>query len=312
MISAMKRRKLLADTWRVVGAIGAVAYIVIFALRPSFPTPDKIFVFLLLVFMAFGQGWEVIKRFAPFVGLLLVYESFRGLVPSLNNHVNYTWLPHMDRLIFGTLPTVTLQRWLWQGHVVWYDFVLYGAYTLHFVLPFTLAVLIWKFREPHYWRFVATYLVVSFAGFLTFLVFPASPPWMASDKGYIEPIRRISSDVWAAFGIKDFPSVYNTISPNPVAAMPSLHAAYATLLIIFVYKLFGKKWAALAALYPFCIYLGTVYTGEHFAIDEIAGIIYAIGAYLLTGYIFRTVLPKIKGRNGKHSPKGRHLITTKA
>lgn len=270
---------------RIIGVIGTVLCLGIYIHEPSFPTPDKLLVFTTFIFMIFGQGWAVLKRLAPFVILLLVYESFRGLVPHLNTRVHYTELINADRFLFaGNLPTKQLQNLLWNGSVQWYDFVFYLAYMLHFILPIALAVMIWKTREKHYWRFIATYITVSFAGFITFLLFPAAPPWLAAQKGLIEPITRISSSVWYALGIHDFPSVYNKISPNPVAAMPSLHAAYATLLVLFVYKLYGKKWALLASLYPALIYVGTVYQGEHYAIDEIIGALYAIAGFAVISW----------------------------
>jgi membrane-associated phospholipid phosphatase len=69
-----------------------------------------------------------------------------------------------------------------------------------------------------------------------------------------------------------------------VAAIPSLHAAWATLLFLFVYKLYGRRWAALAAIYPLLIYLGTIYEGEHYATDVFIGIAYAVAGYLVTPY----------------------------
>ena len=235
----------------------------------------------------FAQAKEMLKHLLPFVALLLVYESFRGLVPHLNNHVNYMWMVGADKFLFGgTLPTVSLQQWWWHGAVVWFDFVFYLAYMLHFILPIGLALLIWKYRDKAYWQYISTYLLVSFMGFVTFLFFPAAPPWLASDKQLIPHINRVSSYIFQALGVQDFPSVYNKISPNPVAAVPSLHAAYATLLVLFVYKLFGKKWALLACIYPFLIFVGTVYMGEHYAIDEILGAAYAIVAFVVVAYIF--------------------------
>ncbi len=286
---------------RIVGAIGALVYIGLFIRTPSFPTPDKIFVLLVLGGMVFGQTLEVLKRFTPFVVLLLVYESFRGLASSLNTHVNYGFMPAADKLLFfGHLPTTLLQNLWWRGHVQWYDFMFYGAYTLHFVLPFALAVLIWKTREKHYWRFITTYVTVSFAGFLTYLAFPAAPPWLASDKGLIQPIAHVSTAIWYAFGIHDFPSVYNKIAPNQVAAMPSLHAAYSMLFVIFIFKLYKTRWRWLAWIYPLLIWVGTVYMGEHYVIDAIAGIIYAFVGYLAAPYIlapiqktFKKLLPKV-------------------
>jgi hypothetical protein len=283
-------------TTQIIGVIGTALCLGIFIGQPSFPTPDKLLVFITFIFMSFGQGWAVLKRLVPFVALLLVYESFRGLVPSLNSRVHITELINTEKTLFGGLPTVWLQDLLWHGHVQWYDFVLYLAYMMHFILPLGLAILIWKTRVKEYWRYITTFLVVSFSGFLTFLLYPAAPPWMASDMGLIEPITRVSSKVWFALGINDFPSLYNRISPNPVAALPSLHAAYATLLVIFIYKLYGRKWALVSAIYPFLIYFGTVYQGEHYLIDELLGGLYAAFAYVLTAWIWKRRKPKrLKG-----------------
>lgn len=155
---------------------------------------------------------------------------------------------------------------------------------MHYVFPFILAVLMWKFRDKHYVRFASAYVIVSFAGFFTFLLFPAAPPWMASDMGLIQNVHRVSSDVWWAMGVHDFPSLYGEISPNAVAAVPSLHAAYATIFCLFIFKYFKKsKLKYLSLAYPFAIYFGTVYMAEHYAIDEIIGALYGLIAYKVSG-----------------------------
>lgn len=292
---------------RVIGIIGVLVSLAVYIHTPSFPSPDKLLVFLTFIFMALGQGWEFFKRMAPFVGLLLIYESFRGLADRLNTHVNYVWMISADRfLFFGRLPTKILQNWWWQGHVGIADFVFYVFYMLHFVLPFATAILIWKKRTTYYWRYVATIVTVSFAGFLTFLLFPAAPPWLAQEAGYIEPITHVSSFIWQAMGIHDFPSVYNKISPNLVAAVPSLHAAYATIVALFIIRLFKNKWRYLVLIYPFMIYLGTVYMGEHYVIDEIAGIVYALAAYVVVAKISQ----KFARSNSKPKHKPRAILET--
>ncbi|MDO8591945.1 MAG: phosphatase PAP2 family protein [bacterium] len=272
---------------QAIGIFGTAACLVILVARPSFPTPDKIVIFLFFAFMIFNQAKSMLKRLLPFVVLLLVYESFRSIADKLNSHVDYTFAPHIDNLLFGNLPTTYLQNWLWHGYVRWYDFVLYIPYLLFFIVPIGLALLVWKTRDSHYWNVVSTYLVLFFSGFLTYLIFPAAPPWLASDGHYIAHITRISSEVWYSLGIRDFPSLYSQIAPNPVAAVPSLHAACATLFSIFIFKLYGKKWGALSLLYPISIYFGVVYEGEHYAFDVILGISYAVAAYLLTPYLMR-------------------------
>lgn len=267
---------------RAAGIILSLLIIAEFIIRPSFPTPDKLFIFIFCIFLAYGQAWALFKRLFPFVAVILAYESFRSVADKLNTHVNYLLAPHIDKFLFGNLPTVYLQNWLWHGHTSWYDYALYIPYLLHFILPLGLAILVWKTREKFYWRVVSTYLVVAFGAFLTFFIIPAAPPWLASQNHYIQPITRISSDVWAGLGLHNFPSFYNHISPNQVAAIPSLHSAWAVLLLIFVYKLYGRRWAALAGIYPLLIFVGTIYEGEHYAFDVIAGIIYAIAGYFAT------------------------------
>ncbi len=282
----MSRKKLV----QAIGLAGTLMSAVTYARQPSFPTPDKILVFLVFVFMIFGQALEMLKRLLPFVALILVYESFRGIADKLNTHVDYLLAPHFDKFVFGgTLPTTTLQNWLWHGQVQWYDFVLYIPYMLFFVLPIGLAVLVWKTKDEYYWRVVWTYLLVFFAGYLTFLAFPAAPPWLASDNHYIEHVVRVSSHVWAALGIQDFPSLYNKIAPNPVAAIPSLHSACATLFSIFIFKIYGKRWGLISLIYPILIYIGVIYEGEHYFLDVAAGIMYAVAAYFLAPKVIKAV-----------------------
>lgn len=270
-----------------MGVAGTLACIAIFVYDPSFPTPDKLLVFLVFVFMVFGQTIAMLKRLLPFIVLLLVYESFRGFADQINSHVNYTLAPHIDKLLFGNLPIIDFQNWLWHGHVQWYDFALYLPYMLFFILPLSLAILVWKTRDHYYWRVVTSYMFLFSGGFLTFLFFPAAPPWLASDGGYIPHIQRISSDVWYGLGIHDFPSLYNHLSPNPVAAVPSLHAGCATLFSIIIFKIYGRRWGILSLIYPAAIYFGVIYLGEHYAFDVILGIVYGIAAYVLTPHLMR-------------------------
>lgn len=285
---------------QIIGLTGTVVISSLFIANPSFPTPDKLIIFLFFFMMIFKQAAFVLKRLLPFVAILLVYDSFRSIADNLNTHVNFTFMISADRFLFGDLPTAALQNWLWSGHVQWYDIALYLPYMLHFVLPVGMAIVVWEIRRKHYWEYVTAFSVVSFAAFFTFLIFPAAPPWLAVQNGYIDGIRRISSDVWFSLGIKDFPSLYQQLSPNPVAAMPSLHAAWSVLLFIFVYKLYGRRWGVFALLYPAVIFFVVVYQGEHYFIDALAGIFYALAAYFSAPYIVRFIERKIRPLLHRH------------
>jgi hypothetical protein len=187
----------------------------------------------------------------------------------------------------GHLPTVVLQRWLWHGHVAWYDFYFYFLYTAHFLMPVLLAILIWKKADRRYWQFMWALLLLSFAGFVTYLIFPAAPPWMASAQGYIhEPMRRVSSDIWLAMGIHNFTEIYDKLPANQVAAVPSLHSAYPMLFSLFVTGIFGFKKYWWVFIYPISMWVGVVYMGEHYVFDVVLGVVYAALAYKASAYAY--------------------------
>lgn len=291
-----KQEKIL----RLVGVAGSAGIIAYYSFHPTWPTVDKLFVLSIFIFLSIGQAKELIKRFLPFVVLLLSYESLRSIATKINDNVSYEWMIAVDELLFGKLPTIKLQEWLWGGSITWLEISLYLTYMLHFVLPWILAIAIWKKRDKYYWKYIGSLLVLSYAGFITFVLMPAAPPWLASEEGIIEPIRRISTDVWSAFGIEDSVSFYNKLSPNKVAAVPSLHAGYATLLAIYTSKLFKSKWSKCAWIYPALIYFGSVYMGEHYVIDMLIGSLYAVASIKIVHTVnwqalldrFKNMLPK--------------------
>ncbi len=85
--------------------------------------------------------------------------------------------------------------------------------------------------------------------------------------------------------------------------MPSLHAAYATLVALFTIKLFTKKYRFLVLVYPAAIYFGTVYQGEHYIIDEVAGVLYALLAYYLAPYVLKLIKRLWQRVNSKFNKK---------
>ena len=73
---------------------------------------------------------------------------------------------------------------------------------------------------------------------------------------------------------------------NNVAAMPSLHAAYALLVVLFLWRLSPWWVRPLLALYPPAMAFSLVYGGEHYIVDCVAGWAYAAFAYFSVEYVF--------------------------
>jgi membrane-associated phospholipid phosphatase len=62
--------------------------------------------------------------------------------------------------------------------------------------------------------------------------------------------------------------------------MPSLHTAFATLVAIFIAARLRSKWRYLLVLYPIAMGFTLVYCGEHYVLDLVAGVVYALATHL--------------------------------
>jgi membrane-associated phospholipid phosphatase len=72
---------------------------------------------------------------------------------------------------------------------------------------------------------------------------------------------------------------------NPVAAMPSLHSAYAFMVVLFFARMVQKQYWPLLALYPLAMTFTLVYSGEHYVIDVLIGWTYVCVAFLIASLI---------------------------
>jgi len=205
-------------------------------------------------------------------------------------------LVNLERSIFGFIPTVELQaRFFNPAHIAWWDVLAVVIDFLHFPLPLLVAFYLWVKDKKHYWKFIIALLTLSFTAFITYLIFPAAPPWYASQRAGLIEVHKIVDYVVAQVGWGwDFSRIYNNLNPNPVAAMPSLHSAYPWLAFLTLFS-FKKKIGLMFLPYPFLVWLSVVYLGEHYVIDVIAGVTYATFAYLVVfqNSFFRKQFSKI-------------------
>ena len=253
--------------------------------------PDILGLLLAISFVLTGRGAAFIRDWLPFIFLLLAYDAFRGVADDLSGRVYFTEPINAELAIFGFMPTFKLQELLYvPGQVQWYDNLFASTYVLHFFLPLLMGVWLWRRDRREYKSFVLTLLVLSYAGFLTFLAIPVAPPWMAMRDGYLDQsAARIVFEVTSSLGATQFPTLYGQMNPNPVAAFPSLHSAYPWLAFLFLVRHF-RWWALPVVLYPVSVWIMLVYSGEHYVVDVIGGVTYASVSYGLCATSF---LPRL-------------------
>ncbi len=195
--------------------------------------------------------------------LLWVYDAINNLAP-LRLHAALTHARHVLELeqTLHIDPEHALDRWLAGHHTLglivsdYYD-------NAHFIVTLGLLGFMWWRRSDIYRRMRSTLVIVNLLGFLVFWLYPVAPPRML--RGF--------TDVVAATGaIGSWHTGSLASQANELAAMPSLHIAWAGWCTVVVWKLTQRRWLrAVALAYPFLTVFAVLSTGNHFVLDVIAG-----------------------------------------
>ncbi len=275
----------------IAGYVGFLSLLMI--LKGVSITPDVVLVALGLAAVLLGRGRLFIRDWVPFIGLFLAYELMRGYADDLGATIHAADVLSLERTLFGgLLPTQVLQDALHP--LTGIDPWALGAtvfYFLHFPLPLAVAFLLWIRRRRAYYDYVAALILLSMAGFATYLLLPVAPPWWAAAHGLIPgpdglpAIHYLKSQAFDDLGrILGFSGHYlytytiYDINPNQVAAFPSLHAGYPFLAFLFARRSFGRAgWLMLG--YAACVWFSIVYLGDHYVVDILGGLLYATVAY---------------------------------
>lgn len=272
-------------------------------------TPDRIIVLLLIAALGTGRVRLFLKDWSIFLVVLLAWQVLTGMsrhFGELKPHV--TELIAIDKtLFFGQVPTIWLQErfdhpghfaaynmltqqraWV-PAHLMWYDIAATVLYLLHFAFPMGVAFVLWVWKRSVFLEFMGAFLIVALAGFATFVLFPAAPPWIAANWWhYLPHVDRILQTGINFFGGQESLSalytwLWNHGGWDVFGAMPSEHAAFPFLCFLYARRAWPRAgWLLL----PYCaaVWLAVVYLGEHYVADVIGGVLYAGLAYALVRY----------------------------
>jgi hypothetical protein len=256
-----------------------------------------------LAIYCIGRGWRLLGQafldWVPFCAVMVLYDFSRGAADRLGQPVHVGWPAAVDRWMFGVVPSVWLQhRFYVPGVAHWYDVAASLVYfSFFFTVPLTMAVL-WLRSRPLWRRFTANVVAVSFASLATYLAFPEAPPWYAAHREVIGPISRISSLGWTDIGLRATGDVieHGQAIANDVAAMPSVHIAYSMIVALFLARRMPGRLRALPMVYPAAMGLALVYTGEHYVVDLIAGVLYVVVIDLAVALVMDRAAARARSR----------------
>ena len=269
------RGRIAALVLAFIAGLGAMVL-----LQGVYLSPDRYFLILLVPALVLGVGRGYVRDFLPLIVAILVYEELRGLAHLVNPEPFY--LPHLefDRIVLlGRNGSVVLQEWLWTGQVQWYDQVLGLLNRAHFIVPPTLLLVIWLDNRALYYRAATALVGASLIGAVIFLLYPAAPPWAASQAGLLPPLVKIGYAQAAAAPVSAGKSLIESLMlPNPYAAVPSLHTAYSTLVAVFALA-WKRRFGYVMLLYPAAMYFTIVYFADHYISDILVGFAVALIAW---------------------------------
>jgi hypothetical protein len=148
---------------------------------------------------------------------------------------------------------------------------------LDFPLIAVLGLLMyWKRRR--YYTFTRDAILFSGAcALVVYALFPVAPPRLLPESSIIDTLQAYNNLSYQAQSTEFF--------VNPYAAMPSLHVGWAFLVAIGVVLAFGRgdlpRWLritviVLAVLHPIAQWASTVFTGNHFFLDGVGGLVAAV------------------------------------
>ena len=290
--STSARRRLIGML--IVGV--TLALLVEFTGLPT--DPVKIFLCLLAVEVAWNSArpWRshlgFVRDWIGVVILLVVYNFSRGYADnSVTPHI--TSMIHADTWLFGwatggEIPSVWLQDHLYRpAHAQWYDVLVSFVYFSHFLAAPVVAAVLWFRNRPAWGAFVRRWFTLSALGLVTYFIYPAMPPWLAAQDGFLPAIvHGVATRGWYAIGMAHGGNLLNAAqldAANLVAAMPSLHSAFALMICLFFLPRVHKRWWPLLIAYPLAMAFSLVYAGEHYVIDVLVGWAYVVVTFVAVG-----------------------------
>jgi hypothetical protein len=240
-----------------------------------------------------GMPTALARRTRWWVELLIVawlawlYDIVTNFAP-LRTHValgNAWGIWHAEQALHLD-PELALNRWLSAHH----SLALVASYyydNAHFIVTFALLAFLWWRRADIYRPLRNSLALVNVIGFAIFWLYPLAPPRMLPSVGFTDVVA--SSGTFGSWHTGSLAS-----SADQLAAMPSLHIAWACWCALALWRLSDRRAVrALAVLYPCLTTLVVLATGNHFLFDVLGG----VGAIVLAVALVEHA-PRLRRRPG--------------
>jgi PAP2 superfamily protein len=198
------------------------------------------------------------------VWLCWVYDAVTNLAP-LRAHAA---LAHgADILRFEQslqlAPEHALDRWLAAHPTLGLAMADYYD-NAHFIVTLGLLGFLWWRRADIYRPLRNALVLANVIGFVVFWLYPVAPPRM---------LHGFTDVVATTHAIGSWHTGALASAANQLAAMPSLHIAWAVWCTVVLWRISARRWVrTLAVLYPLVTAFAVLSTGNHYLLDILGGL----------------------------------------
>jgi hypothetical protein len=207
--------------------------------------------------------------------LLFLYDAVNNLAPLRLSVAlgNARGILHVERVLHID-PELSLDRWLASHHTL--GLILADYYdNAHFIVTLGLLAWLWWRRADLYRPLRNSLVLINVIGFVVFWIFPLAPPRMLD--GFTDVVAATH-----AFGSWHTGALAS--AANQLAAMPSLHMAWAGWCTVALWRMTRRSTVrALALAYPCFTAFAVLATGNHFLLDIVGGLATLALSLLLAG-----------------------------
>jgi membrane-associated phospholipid phosphatase len=254
---------------------------------------------IILAAVLTGKMKPLVRDWFVFMAFVYLFDSLRGSIYLLTCRLHLPayalYVLKAEKAVFGGVPSVVLQNLLMHpdpsGNFGGLERVLTVCYGSHFIAFLSVGLFIWLVRPAGFSLYKTSFYILIFAGICAYALVPTTPPWMAANHfGLIPSLERFNAALFN-FAIPDITSGFDT---NPIAAMPSLHAAFPFLCCLLLWGLYRWK-AAPFYVYTLAVLFAIVYSGDHYIMDVLAGLALAAASFAVGKRILKKARPALDG-----------------
>ena len=291
-----KKTSLFATKSVRFASIASAIYLTVSYLLIGFKIDQLVLVgiFNALYFASFTTR-RFILAFSIFIVYWIVFDYMKAFPNYKYNNVHIESLYNLEKEYFGISwyqAIITPNEYFAQHSTTFLD-ILSGLFYLCWIpVPLAFAGVLFFKNRKYFFQFSLTFFLVNIIGFIGYYLYPAAPPWYVAQYGFdfipATPGNTAGLGRFDALtGVPVFRGLYAK-SSNVFAAMPSLHAAYMMIVLFFGLKMKMKGWNILFAIIMFGIWFTAIYSGHHYVLDILAGMLCAILGIALFQFWVRT------------------------